>query len=104
MSSDLGPWRIYVLVPMNPPENEPTVMPTREASENSGKVTTTVLNSDEVTPTGGQSNPAPSELDYTFGRPLDSYLSPIEVARVTILRSKLRDAYGDLTPTSDRLV
>jgi hypothetical protein len=89
---------------MNPPDNQPTLVPTRQASETSRKVTTTVLNSDDVTPTSGQSNPAHSEVDYTFGRPLDSYLSPMEVARVTILRSKLRDAYGDLTPTSDRLV
>jgi hypothetical protein len=89
---------------MNPRPDELTVVPTRETSEHSRKVTTTVLNSDDVTPNGGQSNSAHSELDYTFGRPLDSYLSPIEVARVTILRSKLRDAYCDLTPTSDRVV
>jgi hypothetical protein len=61
-------------------------------------------NSDETTPAAHQPKRAGSDAEYTFGRPLATYLSPIEILRMTILRSKLRDAYGDLTPTSERTI
>jgi hypothetical protein len=31
---------------------------------------------------------------YTFGRPASTYLSPREIVRLTILRSRLRDRSG----------
>jgi hypothetical protein len=63
-----------------------------------------VHNSDETTPAAKLPKQAGSELEYTFGRPLATYLSPMEITRMTILRSKLREAYGDLTPTCDRVL
>jgi hypothetical protein len=32
-----------------------------------------------------------SDWPYTFGRPASTYLSPREIVRLTILRSRLRD-------------
>jgi hypothetical protein len=62
-----------------------------------------MLNSDETRPASDGSKRTGGELDYTFGRPLSTYLSPIQITRLTIVRSKLRDTFGDLTPTRDRL-
>ena len=59
--------------------------------------------SDETTPADDQLQRTSEELDYTFGRPLQTYLTPIEITRLTIVRSKLREAYGDLTPAQDRV-
>lgn len=61
-----------------------------------------MFSSDETTPTGDQLKPTGGELEYTFGRPPSTYLSLIEIMRLTIVRSKLLEAYGDLTPTQDR--
>jgi hypothetical protein len=38
--------------------------------------------------------PEPTGIDepYTFGRPASTYLAPREMARLTILRSKVREA------------
>ena len=39
-----------------------------------------------------------SDWPYMFGRPASTYLSPREIVRLTILRSRLRDrAVGDNT-------
>jgi hypothetical protein len=57
-------------------------------------------NSDETSATGQDSQAANrAEQTYTFGRPLSTYLSPKEIVRLTIVRSKIRDAHGELGPT-----
>jgi hypothetical protein len=63
-----------------------------------------MLNSDETTPAGQQPKQAHPDQEYTFGRPLETYLSAMQITRLTILRSKLRDLHGDLTPSADRVL
>lgn len=59
-----------------------------------------MLNSDESSATGQDRGAAqPAEQAYTFGRAPSMYLSPHDVVRLTIVRSKIRQARGELGPT-----
>jgi hypothetical protein len=56
-------------------------------------------NSDETKATGQDHRAAqPAEQAYTFGRPLSTYLSPHEIVRLAIVRSKIWEARGEIGP------
>jgi hypothetical protein len=58
-----------------------------------------MLNSDETRAAGQHNREAqPADQAYTFGRPLRTYLSPHEIVRLTIVRSKISEARGELGP------
>ena len=44
-----------------------------------------------------------SDWPYTFGRPASTYLSPREIVRLTILRSRLRERAGNDTIRVDSI-
>jgi hypothetical protein len=46
----------------------------------------------EQTSAHRRSEPTSVDAPYTFGRPSSTYLAPREIVRLTILRSKVREA------------